>query len=226
MPLPKGSAPTKAALAPRSRSAHTKEPDWPKCPIVRAEASGAVQCGDFSPRISTPRPHGQGVKRPLPGTTPASAGNCESPARAAAARSPGSDGRAQHRKGSRRRRSQHPHERDYPGCPRSPFQAGQTPSGAPTERPPFHSPQPRPRRGYRSPHWSRCDASPGAATGRRPSKGRPEAWASRWRTVAPSGPAGSSREIRPRSTATSTDHATIGLVTDASGNARSTSPRE
>ena len=40
----------------------------------------------------------------------------------------------------------------------------------------------------------------------------------------PLGTAGSSRDIRPRSTATSTDQATIGLVTDASGNTRSTSP--
>ena len=45
--------------------------------------------------------------------------------------------------------------------------------------------------------------------------------------VAPSGagaPAGASRFSRPRSTATSADQATIGLVTEAKGKTSSTSP--
>ena len=35
----------------------------------------------------------------------------------------------------------------------------------------------------RSPRWSRCGAVPGGAIGAAPSNGRPEAWASRCRTV-------------------------------------------
>src|SRR5690606_37023183 len=56
-----------------------------------------------------------------------------------------------------------------------------------------------------------------------PSGGRPLAWASRWRTVAPSGPpapaTSSSRPTVPSSTATWTAMAASTLLTDASGKA-------
>ena len=60
------------------------------------------------------------------------------------------------------------------------------------------------RPGCRSPDSSRSGACPGWASTVSPSNGSPEAWASRCRTVAPGGPAGSSRSMRPSSTASST----------------------
>src|SRR5579875_948317 len=65
---------------------------------------------------------------------------------------------------------------------------------------------------------------PGLAMGCLPSKGRPEAWASRWRTVEPGGPAGSSRPTSSSSTATSTAKAVTTLVTDAQAKTRSAGP--
>src|SRR6266545_5012244 len=56
---------------------------------------------------------------------------------------------------------------------------------------------------------------PGGAIGVAPSKGSPDACASRCRTVEPSGPAGSSRSITPSSAATSVASATAGFVTVA-----------
>src|ERR671925_1564724 len=67
--------------------------------------------------------------------------------------------------------------------------------------------------------------SPGRAIGRFPSSGSPDACASRWRTVAPGGPAGSSRSTTPSSAATRTASAVRSFVTDAQAKARSTSPR-
>src|SRR5829696_10371936 len=64
----------------------------------------------------------------------------------------------------------------------------------------------------------------GAAIGVVPSNGRPDAWASRWRTVLPDGPAGWSRASVPSSTATRHAWATSGLVTDASGADQPVSP--
>src|SRR5438067_5956483 len=52
---------------------------------------------------------------------------------------------------------------------------------------------------------------------RAPSSPSPEAWASKWATVEPSGPAGSSRPSVSSSTATSTAMAVSSLVTDARG---------
>src|SRR6476469_10025823 len=56
---------------------------------------------------------------------------------------------------------------------------------------------------------------PGAVNGGPSSGGRPEACASRWRRVEPSGPAGSSRSTVPSSTATSTARPVKSFVTDA-----------
>ena len=63
---------------------------------------------------------------------------------------------------------------------------------------------------------------PGAAIGSRASNGRPEACASRWRSVEPGGPAGSSRSTIPSSAATSTATAVASFVTDAQRRRRST----
>src|SRR5436190_18580873 len=67
---------------------------------------------------------------------------------------------------------------------------------------------------------------PGAdiAVGR--SGARPDAWASRCRTVAPGGPAGSSSDTSPRSAPTITAHAVTGFVTDAQGRGASSGPRD
>ena len=62
---------------------------------------------------------------------------------------------------------------------------------------------------------------PGGAIGASPSKGRPEACASRWRSVEPGGPAGSSSETIPSSTATSTATAVASFVTEAQAKRRS-----
>ena len=64
---------------------------------------------------------------------------------------------------------------------------------------------------------SRCAACPAARSACSPSNGRPEACASRCRTVEPGGPAGSSRSTIPSSTATSTATAVASFVTDAHG---------
>ena len=58
---------------------------------------------------------------------------------------------------------------------------------------------------------------PGGAVTRCSSKARPEVCASRWRTVEPGGPAGSSSSMAPSSYATSAAYAASGLVTEASG---------
>ena len=60
------------------------------------------------------------------------------------------------------------------------------------------------RPGPRSRRWSRCGAVPGRSSGAGASGPRPEAWARRWRTVDPGGPAGSSRARVPSSAATRT----------------------
>src|SRR6476620_6105572 len=56
------------------------------------------------------------------------------------------------------------------------------------------------------------------------SNGSPEAWASRWRTVDPDGPAASSRSSTPSSAATSTASAVTGFESEASRTARVVSP--
>src|ERR671922_184657 len=56
--------------------------------------------------------------------------------------------------------------------------------------------------------------SPGRAIGRFPSSGSPDACASRWRTVAPGGPAGSSRSTTPSSAATRAATAVSSFVLD------------
>ncbi len=66
---------------------------------------------------------------------------------------------------------------------------------------------------------------PGCAIGAAPWKGSPEAWESRWRTVEPGGPAGSSRSIVPSSAATSTARAVTSFVTDAQRSTVSRGPR-
>src|SRR5918992_428301 len=66
---------------------------------------------------------------------------------------------------------------------------------------------------------------PGGAIGAVPSNGSPEACASRWRTVEPGGPAGSSRSSVPSSAATSIASAVIGFVTEAQRKALVRSPR-
>ena len=66
--------------------------------------------------------------------------------------------------------------------------------------------------------------SPGRAIGLAPSGGRPEAWASRCRTVEPGGPAGSSRSIVPSSAATRQASAVTGFVTEAQWYSRAASP--
>src|SRR5689334_12377866 len=66
---------------------------------------------------------------------------------------------------------------------------------------------------------------PGGAIGRAPSNGSPEAWESRCRTVAPGGPAGSSRSTTPSSAATSVASAATGFETEASSSGRVESPR-
>ena len=66
-------------------------------------------------------------------------------------------------------------------------------------------PAPRPaRRAHRTRGSSRSGACRAPRVIASPSNGRPDAWASRWRTVEPGGPAGSSRSSRPRSAAIST----------------------
>src|SRR5262245_9436663 len=66
---------------------------------------------------------------------------------------------------------------------------------------------------------------PGAASDMPPSNDSPEAWASKWRTDEPGGPAASSRSRRPSSTAFSTASAVTSLVTEAHRKERSASPR-
>src|SRR5581483_4923039 len=58
---------------------------------------------------------------------------------------------------------------------------------------------------------------PGSVRGCSPSTGSPEAWASRWRSVAPAGPAGSSRSTVPSSSATRSARPVRSFVTDAHG---------
>src|SRR5256714_714275 len=66
---------------------------------------------------------------------------------------------------------------------------------------------------------------PGSVTGSSPSTGSPEAWASRWRSVAPGGPAGSSRSTVPSSSATrSTSPAPRPTTSRAGGSTSSTGP--
>ena len=65
---------------------------------------------------------------------------------------------------------------------------------------------------------------PGGATGWPPSKGRPEAWASRWARVEPGGPTASSRSTVPSSQATRQDRETSSLVTEAHAKDRSVCP--
>src|ERR1044071_4034312 len=67
---------------------------------------------------------------------------------------------------------------------------------------------------------------PGLAIGVAPVNGRPEACASRWRTVEPSGPAASSRSITPSSAATSVANAAAGLVSEAHRSSTSRGPRD
>ena len=74
----------------------------------------------------------------------------------------------------------------------------------------------RARRGRRSPRSSRSAGGPGGAIGTVPSNGSPDACASRWRTVEPGGPAGSSRSTTPSSAATSVASALTGFETEAS----------
>ena len=78
-------------------------------------------------------------------------------------------------------------------------------------------------RAARSRCSSRCAAAR-RAIGGSPSNGRPDACASRWRTVEPGGPAGSSRSTIPSSAATSTASAVASFVTDAHGKTRARSP--
>ena len=59
---------------------------------------------------------------------------------------------------------------------------------------------------------------PGAARTASLSGARPDACASRWATVAPGGPAGSSQAVVPSSTATHTAKAVSTFVTDAQAN--------
>ena len=66
---------------------------------------------------------------------------------------------------------------------------------------------------------------PGGSSTAPPEGARPEAWASRWATVDPGGPAQSSSESVVSSTATSTARAVHNLVTDAQSWGRSMSPR-
>src|SRR5436190_21740365 len=65
---------------------------------------------------------------------------------------------------------------------------------------------------------------PGFAIGSKPSNGSPEVCASRCRTVAPGGPAGSSRSTTPSSAATAVARAVSSLVTDAQRNSASRGP--
>src|SRR5438128_10950748 len=65
---------------------------------------------------------------------------------------------------------------------------------------------------------------PGGISGGPSSGGRPDACASRWRSVEPSGPAGSSRSTVPSSTATSTARPVNSFVTDAQRSGTSRGP--
>ena len=75
---PNDSSDSAAATSPRSGSIQRNvavpgfEPKWP---YVRGELREPVQCGDFAPRSSKPRPQSFGVSRPKPGRTPSSPGN-------------------------------------------------------------------------------------------------------------------------------------------------------
>ena len=64
--------------------------------------------------------------------------------------------------------------------------------------------------------WSRSAAFPAGDITSSVCIAYPEAWANRWRTVEPGGPAGVSSSSTPSSTAICTARATNGLVTDAS----------
>src|SRR6478609_7211659 len=66
---------------------------------------------------------------------------------------------------------------------------------------------------------------PGSEIGAPASNGNPELCESRWRKVAPGGPAGSSRSMSPSSAATSIASADASLVTDAHSKRRLSSPR-
>src|SRR5438105_13070189 len=67
---------------------------------------------------------------------------------------------------------------------------------------------------------------PGLAIGTTPSKGKPDACASRCRTVEPGGPAGASRSTTPSSAATRVATAVASLVTEAQRSSTSARPWE
>ena len=80
------------------------------------------------------------------------------------------------------------------------------------------------RRAPRTRRSSRSACVPGAVSGTGLSGPSPDAWERRCLTVAPGGPAGSSRSTMPRSMATRTASATSSLVTDAHSATASRSP--
>ena len=71
---PNGWSPRPAHATPASGSTQRNAPDCPKCPNVRGDASGGVQCGALAPFSSNPRPHGFGRCRPKPGQHPVEVG--------------------------------------------------------------------------------------------------------------------------------------------------------
>ena len=205
----------RAARGRPSGSIQRNVPLPPKWPNVRAELRVPVQCGCFASRNSTPRPQSFGSKRPTSGRTPPRPGNCTDviSASVSGATSVGDwSSRA-----SATRSSSVPWIAGA-GEPRS---SARMPSGSKTagaevvgER---HLGGALDVRGelLEARCSSRCGAVPGGAIGLSPSNGSPDACASRWRTVEPSGPAGSSRSTTPSSAATSVASATAGFVIDA-----------
>ena len=108
-------------------------------------------------------------------------------------------------------------------CPTCPADRGAIRPG-PTRTAGPHAPSPVPRAGH-TPGSNRSGAGRVWRAAGPASNPSPDACASRWRTVAPGGPAGSSRSIDPRSAAARTTSAVSGFVTEAQANPRPGSPR-
>ena len=202
-----------AARASASGSTQRKVPLPPKWPNVRGEFRVPVQCGFFASRSSKPSPQSFGSWRPKPGRTPPRPGNWTRRRlgeRLAARRASGASS-------SRARRSR---SSSVPWTPGGRRAAELAPASRAARR--------RPRAGTRrtasrraASTWrgqlleARVRVDPALAglgdRRRRPRTGSPDACASRWRTVEPGGPAGSSRSTTPSSAATSAASAVDGL---------------
>ena len=80
---PNSRSPSMTQASPTAGSTHRNVPLPPKWPNVADELVVPVQCGCLPSRISGPRPHGLGEKRPTPGRMPPRSANCTRVASAA-----------------------------------------------------------------------------------------------------------------------------------------------